>query len=375
MNTEAITVLLVEDNPGDARLIEEELTDARGMSFELVWKDRLKEGLNYLTEDTVDVVLLDLSLPDSQGLDTVLAVHEADPGTPIVVLTGLEDEQLGARAVRSGAQDYLVKGSVDGDRLARSMQYAIERKQATQELEQMRKQLAMSDKLAALGALVSGVAAEIRTSTTHITNTLFQVRQRIEQAARTDPSLREIAGDVADYSAAAMDGVSRIDGLVRDLRRFTQSGAQERAPQSLHTAVEEAVELFRKTHESRINVEASLNETPPILLNKTQIQQVVLNLLNNAAEAMPEGGSVTITTQPANGGGELVIEDEGQGMTQYVKTRMFDPFFTTHEQGAGLGLAISNRIVDAHGGRITCETESGVGSTFTVFLPEAHERD
>ena len=122
-----IKVLLVEDNPGDARLLREMLVEAAYALFKLTHVERLSEALKRLSEEAFDLVLLDLSLPDGQGLETFTTVHAQAPGVPIVVLTGLDDETLAVRAVQAGAQDYLVKGRVDGDLLMRAMRYAIER--------------------------------------------------------------------------------------------------------------------------------------------------------------------------------------------------------------------------------------------------------
>src|SRR4051794_24395671 len=126
-----LKVLLIEDNPGDARLIRESLTESgevRGSSFNLEYADRLSVGLARVTEGGIDAILLDLSLPDSHGLDTLSKMYFQAPGVPILVLTGLDDETIGLEAVQNGAQDYLVKGQIDGQLLARSIRYAIERK-------------------------------------------------------------------------------------------------------------------------------------------------------------------------------------------------------------------------------------------------------
>ncbi|HEY0071860.1 MAG TPA: response regulator, partial [Chloroflexia bacterium] len=126
------TILLIEDNPGDARLIRELLREA-GPAFRLEHKDRLSAGLERFAEGDIDAVLLDLSLPDSHGLETLSKMHALAVGAPILVLTGLNDEALGFEAVQQGAQDYLVKGQVDAPLLVRSIRYAIERKQAEEE--------------------------------------------------------------------------------------------------------------------------------------------------------------------------------------------------------------------------------------------------
>jgi PAS domain S-box-containing protein len=121
-------ILLIEDNPGDARLIKEMMKEEEVLAFEIKCADRLSSGLEYLEKDHMDLILLDLGLPDSQGLDTFFNVYNKIKETPIVVLTGLEDETLGFKAVQEGAQDYLVKGQVDSKPLIRAMRYAIERK-------------------------------------------------------------------------------------------------------------------------------------------------------------------------------------------------------------------------------------------------------
>jgi len=135
MNLDGIRVLLVEDNPGDARLFTELLRDAGADRLKMVHVDRLAAAIERLDRDSFDVMLLDLSLPDADGLDTLVRAHAHAPKIPIVVLTGHDDEALAVRAVRSGAQDYLVKGRVDGELLVRSIRYASERGRSLEALE------------------------------------------------------------------------------------------------------------------------------------------------------------------------------------------------------------------------------------------------
>ncbi len=130
MADQIIKVLLVEDNPGDVRLLQEFLREVTSHRVELLPVGRLDEALNCLDCNSFDVILLDLSLPDSQSLETFIIAHRQSPETPIIVLTGLDDENLAIRAMQEGAQDYLVKGQVNGDLLVRSMRYAIERQLA-----------------------------------------------------------------------------------------------------------------------------------------------------------------------------------------------------------------------------------------------------
>jgi PAS domain S-box-containing protein len=130
MGSQNIRLLLIEDNPGDAGLIREMLGEARGMIFELEWTETLSEGINRLASGGIDVVLLDLALPDSTGLETLRRLRAASPWAPVVVvLSGLSDEEISFQAVQEGAQDYLIKGHVDSRLLIRSIRYALERGQ------------------------------------------------------------------------------------------------------------------------------------------------------------------------------------------------------------------------------------------------------
>jgi len=136
MDEAVINVLLIEDNPGDARLIRAYLAEAEGLRVALEYAQRLSEGLRLLASTETDAILLDLGLPDSEGIETFLGVHAEAPGVPIVVLSGLEDEELAVKAVHAGAQDYLVKAQVDRNVLKRSLRYAIERQRTEQALRE-----------------------------------------------------------------------------------------------------------------------------------------------------------------------------------------------------------------------------------------------
>ncbi|MGD0919607.1 MAG: response regulator, partial [Thermodesulfobacteriota bacterium] len=133
---ETIKVLLIEDNPGDARLVKEMLIDEGANKFSLAHVGLIREGLSLLRDEDYHVVLLDLSLPDGHGLDTIRQVCAEAPHLPVVILTGFDDETIAIRAVQEGAQDYLVKGQMDSNLLARAIRYAIERKRAEEKLRE-----------------------------------------------------------------------------------------------------------------------------------------------------------------------------------------------------------------------------------------------
>jgi PAS domain S-box-containing protein len=137
MTISQIKVLLIEDNPGDARLIQEMLKEKSYVSFDLICVDKLKAGMEQLAQGNIDLILLDLGLPDSSGLDTFAKLYAEEPNLPIIVLTGLDDENLGLEAVIMGAQDYLVKNQVSGNLLIPAVRYAIERKKMIAKIEQL----------------------------------------------------------------------------------------------------------------------------------------------------------------------------------------------------------------------------------------------
>ena len=141
MLNKLVKVLLIEDNSADARFISEMFKEIKTPEYELTHVKRLDEGLKFLNNDSYDVLLLDLSLPDSTGLSTFEKAHEHDPELPIVILSGLDDEEIAVKAVREGAQDYLMKGEVSARLLSRSINYAIERYKSEQELIESRNDL------------------------------------------------------------------------------------------------------------------------------------------------------------------------------------------------------------------------------------------
>ena len=147
MNHETIRLLVIEDNPGDARLIAALLSVAHTAHFEVESAPTLKEGIGRLRHEPFQAVLLDLNLPDSHGLETFLTLEQQIKGVPIIVLSGLGDEALGLRAVQEGAQDYLVKGDVETNILERSIRYALERKRSEEAIRRHTEDLQNKERL------------------------------------------------------------------------------------------------------------------------------------------------------------------------------------------------------------------------------------
>ncbi|MHB8632993.1 MAG: MASE1 domain-containing protein [Thermoplasmatota archaeon] len=241
------------------------------------------------------------------------------------------------------------------------------RKEVEAELEAARRHVAISEKLAALGTMVSGVGHEVRTPLTYINTNLALIKIHVDRMAAGQPGFELPANEVSKLLAKSREGVERIDRIVQQLRQFTRAQVTPE-PTALHEVVANALELFRSVRKGQVTVESDLQPLAGFKVDKGQIQQVLINLLNNGAEAMGNQGALKVSLRSVAGGAEIDVQDHGPGIPRDVQPRLFDPFFTTKAEGTGLGLSISRRIVEAHGGTIRFQT-GPQGSTFTIVLP------
>ncbi len=380
---DTLTVLLVEDSPADARLAHLMLADARDPRFALVHVDRLAAAAATLESgQRVDAVLLDLGLPDGQGLTNVTRLRTVAPRVPIVVMSGNDDEALAVAGVRDGAQDYLVKGRVEGDMLARALRYAIERKDAEARLaaalatqQEANRQLESLNK--AKSDFVSIVGHEFRTPLTGILG--FSEILRDEELSPAE--VREYAGDI---NADACRLIRMITEML-DLDRMEAGQTALRLEAvDLRAVVAEVTALARRTaprHAIRLDLDDTL---PPLRGDRDKLVQVVTNLVSNAIK-YSSGGAITITltsdagTDTDLGGAfaHLRVQDEGMGIPPEALETVFERYAriestaTRYIAGTGLGLPIVRQIVELHGGRVWAESTPGEGSTFHVTIPVA----
>lgn len=245
-----------------------------------------------------------------------------------------------------------------------------ERKRAEAEIGLMRAQLAQGEKLSALGSLVSGVAHELRTPLTFLSNNAYLLGRRLDDARQKGEVSEDAHARAMGFVREIVAGVDRIDMLVEDLRRYTKTR------QDAHLAVApvddmilDAIDLFRATNRHSHSLEVSLGRTLPVSANRGALQQLALNLLQNAADATPPGGRIRLVTRNERGRVLLEVADDGVGIPEDVQARMFEPLFTTKKTGTGLGLSIVKRIVDEHGAAISCVSAVGKGTTFRVAFP------
>ena len=351
-------ILLVEDNPGDVRLVGELLTEAGAEEFDLTHVKRLGEAVQRLREDHFDVVLLDLSLPDSNGLDTVVRLQAAAPHVPIVVLTGLDDDLVGLQAVRGGVEDFLIKGEWDANRLARSIRYAIGRRNAAQAL-------ARSETLLALADFASGTAHHLNNLFMVISGHLWLLENH--GSAEIKRSLRIV-----------LEATARGAEIVRRLQAFTRAGPLSEATRvDLNEVVQHTLELTRPRWQDepsvrgvRIDAVLELGRLPPVLGDSFTLHEVVMNLVFNAVDALPDGGRLTIKTWASEHWVYCSVADTGVGMPEHVQRRAVEPYFTTKGPNAtGLGLSIAHGILKRHRGDLVFESTEGRGTTVTMSLP------
>ena len=230
----------------------------------------------------------------------------------------------------------------------------------TAELRAAQTQLVRTEKLAALGRLAAGIAHEVNNPLQPILNCLEVAIEDIENSQQVD----------AEILRVAESEVQRIKSIVSRLLDFARPSANDRTRVDLGDLIREVLVLANKQLERMgITVDLALNPVPFFIGNPTQLKQVLLNLILNAMEAMPDGGQLSVELYLENEGIVLTVMDSGMGMDQQTVEQIFEPFYSTKEDGTGLGLSVSYGIIQGHGGDIRVESYPGSGSRFTVWLP------
>jgi len=359
-----IRILLIEDDTSDAELIREILSEA-DVPVAVTHADRLSSALKRLEQEQFDVILSDLGLPDSRGMDTFSRVRDHAENTPVIVLSGLVDEELAVSAVRNGAQDYLVKGRVNAVLLSKAIRYSIYRQKLLVELENRLKEIARLER--ERNNLLSMLAHDIKNSIVPSIHILGEI----------------LSGETEDSGAnleLVQEELKTVNYLATNFMEFARFNVQEYCPVPCRMEVGPLLEKqiqMAKVKADQKNIKISL-EIPEKLLqlimaDRDMINRVITNLIDNAIKHTGLGGAVIVRVLDRKDDLLIEVEDTGEGIPAEHIPFLFDAFYRadTVQKGSGLGLAIARMIVEAHGGRIWVNSTPGKGSTFCFTLPKS----
>jgi signal transduction histidine kinase len=363
-------VLVVEDDAVDAQLLQKMFTKERMGSFAITHKVRMSDGMEHLANGDVDIVLLDMGLPDGDGLDIVRRAQAVAPDVPVIVLTGLEDEAIAADAMKAGAQDYLIKGQIESRALPRALRHAIDRHRMRSETDQMRNnQLQFKDNF------LSHVSHELRSPI----NAIYQFVTIL-----LDNLVGELNPEQREYLNIVFRNVKQLQAMIDDLLEVTRGQAGKLTIEVQRTSVAAAINETVKTLQvaaatKSIKLQAQIaEELPLVCADPTRLRQILIILLDNAIKFTPANGSVTVKAHPMEQDSNLLVlevVDTGRGIAPGMTEQIFERLFQASDpsqagrQGLGLGLHICKELVVRQGGRIWATSTPGQGSTFSVTLP------
>lgn len=382
MNPKAgLRILLVEDNEDDVVLIRESLRQTEA-EFALECAPDLASGLERIANGGVDIVLLDLGLPDSNGFDTFLKVNASASKLPVVLLTHLHDEALAIQAVQRGAQDYLIKGEPAAAPLARVLRYAVERKR----LERLQDEL------------IHNINHELKNPISAVYGALVLLS---EEAAPMTEEQRQLLVDIA------LKGAKHLMAMVGDLLDATrlQAGKLIVEPTRIHIkeTIDEGVSILKeKAAQAGIALSAEVPDgLPPVFADPKRVLQILTNLIDNAIKFAPRGGSIIVRAVSLKGMGSgtapslitskeevradrtklqegfvrISVMDTGCGMEPEETGRIFERLYqaASHNlsgsKGLGIGLYLCKQLILQQGGDIWVESRPGRGSTFFFTIP------
>jgi signal transduction histidine kinase len=370
MNEKALQVLLIEDNAGDARLLREMFSTEKPGSFELTHLLRMSEAVIHLAKGGVDIVLLDMGLPDGHGLDTVRRAHAAAPGVPVIVLTGLDDEVLAAEAMKEGAQDYLIKGQIENRALPRALRHAIERHRMQTETDLIRtNQMQFKDEF------LSHVSHELRSPLTAVYQFVTILQDRL--AGELNPEQHE-------YLEIILRNVKQLQSMINDLLEVTRVQAGKLAIELQCTAVSDAIAYTVDTLQGAATAKGITLTSdedcrlPPVSADPTRIRQILIILVDNAVKFTPTGGTVKVQAGVFEKDPSFLlveVSDTGCGISPEMTERIFEHLYQISDpgqagrKGLGLGLYISKELVTRQGGKIWVSSEPEKGSHFFFTVP------
>jgi signal transduction histidine kinase len=360
-----LDVLLVEDDFQDVEILREMLNFSFERACNLQVSSMLSEAISASELYNYDIILTDLGLPDCFGLETFIKLNDANPTTPIIVLTGLNDDQTGVEAVQNGAQDYLIKGDFQGEMLNRSILYAIERKRAKDELEASE---AKYKEISAQLMEANNIKELLLDIITHdLKNNIGGIHGLSNILLLRSPE-DEIAGNILD----AAERLTMVIESATTLAKISCKEEIEKMNLDLQKIINEVIEEFAMMTEAyQMNVECNSNLSGQIVANPI-IAEVFKNYFSNAIKYASEGRKIFIDIESDSMNVVIRISDMGKIIPEEDREKIFERRIQLQGNkgnGSGLGLAIVKSIAEMHEGRVWVEPYENLGNSFCIELP------
>ena len=403
-------VLIVDDEETIRNLFEGFLSE----NYECATAASADEALAILATKAFALVISDMMMPGRNGVELLREVKARFPETVVIMISGIDRPQRVRDALRLGAFDYLIK-PCDLDVLALSVERALERRllqrttasykahlenqnielaNSKTELERLQAQLVHTEKMASLGQLSAGIAHELNNPAGFIYGNVDILRDYLTDlekllklydeiglpeesaslvaALKTEINYEKLVGELGSIIVDCREGAQRICDVVKNLRLFSRLDEADLKKVDIHEGIDSTIRLLSRYYGGgRIVLHRDYAELPSVNCYAGQLNQVWMNLLGNAAQALNGQGEVNISTCLEDDWITVAVSDTGTGIAEEDLPRIFDPFFTTKPvgEGTGLGLSISYGIVERHGGAITVTSKVGSGTTFIVKIP------
>jgi signal transduction histidine kinase len=393
MDEKFLKILLVEDNPGDVYLIKELLMTS-GLESIVDRSSSLADATKKAAIQDYDAVLLDLGLPDSFGLDTLKKFQLTKINAPVVVLTGLDDEEIAIETVKEGAQDYLIKGNLTGDNIMRSIRYGIERMKLYREIAVAKEELQklnedLEQKVKTRTRELEIYAAELKELNATKDKFFGIIAHDLKNPLSSLIGASELLINYANQldkdnilnismllHGSAQQGYALLENLLE--WSMTQTGKLEFSPQKmiLNEVIKDTISIFKtQATNKNVDLQCKINGILEAEVDKNLICSVLRNLLSNAIKFTPKNGKVTIHAQRVRDSIEISVKDTGIGIPEEIGNDIFriDIKYTREgteqEKGTGLGLLLCREFIEKHGGEIWVESRLGEGSEFKFTIP------
>jgi signal transduction histidine kinase len=316
-----------------------------------------------------DLALVDLRLPDGDGIALASELKSSLPDVEVILLTGHATLESAAAAVRAGAAAYLLKPYATPELLA-TVEQAMRQVRLQTEKRELARRAQVAEKLAAVGTMTAGLSHEIRNPLNAAALQLSVLERRVKKlpAEQQQPLMEPLA--------LVRDEIRRLDHVLEDFLQFARPVQLVPRPVNVAALVRAVGSLYAEDARARkIDLRLEAPELPPVAGDEGRLKQVLVNLTLNALDATPSGGWVKLSARRLGSDQvELRVEDGGRGIPEEILPRIFEPFFTTKAQGSGLGLPIVHAIVTQHGGTIRASNAPGAGAQFVIHLPVTQPR-